>query len=185
MSLSNKSLNQDQFDRLLHWLSEDREAAGLAYEKIRRRLTTIFIARGCREPEELTDETIDRVSRRVADICETYQGEKVLYFLGVANNVHHEYLRRPSTAELVVANAGEDQEQVFNCLEQCISKLTERSQHLIREYYRGEKQEKIKLRKALATRMGINLNALRARTLRIREELQTCIESCLTTGPVQ
>src|SRR5207253_6496842 len=88
-------LRQEDFDRLLSWLDSDADLAGLIYEKIRRRLITILASRHCSIPEELADETIDRVARRVADIRETYVGEKALYFLGVMNNVHHEYFKRP------------------------------------------------------------------------------------------
>ena len=176
------SLRQEDFDRLLAWLDDDRELAGTEYEKIRRRLTTIFASRGCRVPEELADETMDRVSRRVADIRETYSGNKVLYFLGVANNVHHEFLKRPAlSSPMPLVTERDDQERTHACLERCINKLTERSQHLIRNYYAEDKQKKIVLRRVLAEQMGINLNALRARALRIREELQVCIERCLTS----
>ncbi len=176
------SLRQADFDRLLAWLDEDRERAGEEYEKVRRRLTMIFSARGCLIPEELADETIDRVSRRVADIQATYQGNKALYFLGVASNVHHEYLKRPSLTTPPPTGAGTDEEQTYDCLEQCIEKLTEMSQHLIRQYYTEDKRAKIGLRKALAQQLGITQNALRARTLRIREGLQLCIERCLSSG---
>ena len=176
------SLRLDDFNRLLAWLDDDRERAGEEYEKLRRRLTTIFAARGCRIPEELADETIDRVSRRVSDIQETYQGNKSLYFLGVASNVHHEYLKRPPVPMPVVTIADGHQEQTHTCLDQCIEKLTERSQHLIRQYYAEDKSAKIGLRKALAHQLGISQNALRARALRIRELLQSCIERCLSSG---
>ena len=176
------SLQQEDFDRLLAWLDDDRELAGTEYEKIRRRLTTIFASRGCRVPEELADETMDRVSRRVVDIRDTYSGNKVLYFLGVANNVHHEFLKRPALRGSMPMEAErDDQERTHACLERCINELTERSQHLIREYYAEDKQKKIALRRVLAEQLGINLNALRARALRIREELQVCIERCLTS----
>lgn len=174
-----ESLSQVDFERLLAWLDDDRERAGLEYEKLRRRLTTIFASRGCRFPEELADETIDRVSRRVADIQESYQGNKALYFLGVANNVHHEYLKRPTLTAQIMITSDSDQEQTYDCLEQCLSKLTDRSQHLIRQYYAADKSAKISLRKALAEQLGITNNALRARALRVREGLQTCIERCL------
>lgn len=175
-------LRQDDFDRLMGWLDDDRERAGGEYEKIRRRLTTIFAARGCRIPEELADETIDRVSRRVADIQQNYQGNKSLYVLGVARNVHHEYLKRPPTPIPVMEIADSEQELTHDCLEQCLEKLTERSQYLIRQYYAEDKSAKIGLRKALAQQLGLTQNALRARALRIREGLQFCIERCLTSG---
>src|SRR5712691_11443561 len=89
-------LRQEDFDRLLRWLDTDAERAGLIYEKIRWRLIAILASRACAFPEELADETIDRVARRVADIEATYVGDKAIYFLGVMNNVHHEYLKRPT-----------------------------------------------------------------------------------------
>ena len=90
-------LKQEEFDRLLTWLDHDAERAGLTYEKIRWRLVAILASRGCVCPEELADETIDRVARRVVDIQDSYVGDKAIYFLGVMNNVHHEYLKRPMT----------------------------------------------------------------------------------------
>ncbi|HKP37054.1 MAG TPA: hypothetical protein VJT71_09355, partial [Pyrinomonadaceae bacterium] len=59
-------LAQEDFDRLLAWLDADRERAGVIYEKIRWRLITIFAARNCVTPEDLADETLDRVARKVA-----------------------------------------------------------------------------------------------------------------------
>lgn len=174
------SLQQEDFERLLVWLDEDRERAGMAYERVRWRLTAIFASRGCRVPEELADETIDRVSRRVADIRETYVGDRILYFLGVANNIHHEYLRRPALSGSPPANdVREGEEQTHQCLEMCINNLTEKSQHLIRKYYAEDKQAKIDLRRRLADELGLSTNTLRVRALRIREELQSCIQKCL------
>ena len=60
-------LKQEEFDRLLCWLDPDPERAGLTYEKIRWRLVAILASRGCTSPEELADETIDRVARRVVE----------------------------------------------------------------------------------------------------------------------
>jgi RNA polymerase sigma factor (sigma-70 family) len=175
-------LKQEDFDRLLLWLDEDRERAGLMYEKIRRRLITIFASRECPVPEDLADETLDRVSRRVADIQETYAGDKMLYFYGVANNVHHEYLKRPVIAEPTQLNeSDEDKEQTHHCLESCMSKLSDDSRKLILSYYAEDKKAKIDLRKQIADELGINISTLRLRALRIREKLQSCIEKCLGT----
>lgn len=175
-------LGQEDLDRLLAWLDQDRERAGLLYEKIRWRLITIFAARSCPLPEELADETIDRVARRVADIQETYVGDKALYFLGVANNVHHEYLKRPLLApESLPIGEAEDKEQAHLCLDSCLGKLPEDSRQLIQRYYAEDKQAKIDLRKQMADELGVNLSTLRLRALRIREKLQVCIERCLET----
>src|SRR5256714_14922949 len=117
-----KELGQQDFERLLSWLDADRERAGFLYEQIRWRLVTILAARGCTLAEELADETIDRVARRVTDIQHTYVGDKALYFFGVMNNVHHEYLRRPPPPRLI--HAEEDVEaraEIHLCLDNCLA----------------------------------------------------------------
>jgi DNA-directed RNA polymerase specialized sigma24 family protein len=175
-----RELGQQDFDRLLNWLDADRERAGFLYEQIRWRLVTILAARGCTLAEELADETIDRVARRVTDIHETYRGDKALYFLGVMNNVHHEYLRRPPPPRLTqTAEDVETREEIHSCLDNCLAQLAPYSRQLIERYYAANKQAKIDLRKVIARELGIKASSLRLRALRIREKLQTCIEQCL------
>jgi DNA-directed RNA polymerase specialized sigma24 family protein len=174
------TLQQEEFDRLLRWLDPDAARAGLDYEEIRWRLIAILTSRGCRAPEELADETIDRVARRVADIKDTYVGDKSLYFLGVMNNVHHEYLKRPSMPRLPDRDDdGDAKEQTHACLEKCLDHLAPNSRKLIERYYAADKRAKIDLRKRIAAEFGIGINTLRLRALRIREKLQTCIEQCV------
>lgn len=175
-----RELGQQDFDRLLNWLDADRERAGFLYEQIRWRLVTILAARGCTLAEELADETIDRVARRVTDIQQTYVGDKAIYFLGVMNNVHHEYLRRPPPPRLIQTTEDvEAREEIHFCLDNCLAQLAPYSRQLIERYYAANKQAKIDLRKMIAREMGIKASSLRLRALRIREKLQTCIERCL------
>src|SRR5689334_5821287 len=174
-----KVLQKTDFDRLLWWLDPNPECAGELYEKIRWRLITILASRGCRIPEELADETIDRVARRVPDIEATYAGEKSLYFLGVMNNVHHEYLKRPRLSELAPPENSAVNEQTYLCLDKCIAKLTPHAREIIEQYYAADKRAKINLRKRIAVALGISNSNLRLRALRIRAKLQTCIEQCV------
>ena len=178
-------LEQEQFDRLLAWLDQDRERAGLVYEKIRWRLIRIFAARDCPVPEELADETIDRVARRIPDIATDYAGDKALYFFGVANNVHHEYLKRPAIPEGREKlrddhpHGDPDKEQTHTCLERCLSRLSSEARDMILRYYSLEKQAKIGLRRQIADELGVSINTLRLRVLRMKEKLQPCVERCL------
>ena len=175
-----KELGRDDFDRLLLWLDPDRERAGQIYERIRWRLVTILASRGCALAEELADETIDRVARRVADIEQTYVGDKAIYFLGVMNNVHHEFLRRPATPRLLpIEDDAEQRELIHLCLDKCLDHLAPYSRQLIERYYAADKKAKIDLRKLIARELGLKPATLRIRALRIREKLQTCIEACL------
>jgi RNA polymerase sigma factor (sigma-70 family) len=178
-----KVLQKTDFDRLLLWLDADSERAGELYEKIRWRLIAILASRGCRVPEELADETIDRVARRVVDIEASYVGDKSLYFLGVMNNVHHEYLKRPRLSEQAPpADDSAVKEQTYLCLDKCIEKLTPHAREIIEQYYAADKRAKINLRKRIAAALGVSNSNLRLRALRIRAKLQVCIERCLETS---
>jgi DNA-directed RNA polymerase specialized sigma24 family protein len=178
-----RDLKQQDFDRLLNWLDADRDRAGLLYERIRWRLVTILASRGCLLAEELADETIDRVARRVADIEQIYVGDKAIYFLGVMNNVHHEYLRRPVAARSVDASDNaETREAIHSCLDNCLESLAPYSRQLIERYYAADKTAKIDLRKVMARELGIKPTTLRLRALRIREKLQACIERCMNVS---
>src|SRR5258708_40279956 len=118
-------LRQEEFDRLLTWLDPDLGRAGLTYERIRWRLVAILASRGCICPEELADETIDRVARRVIDIQNSYVGDKAIYFLGVMNNVHHEYLKQPPMPRPPEPDDDvEAKETTHLCLEKCLDKLS-------------------------------------------------------------
>jgi DNA-directed RNA polymerase specialized sigma24 family protein len=177
-----RTLEQADFDRLLGWLDPDMDVAGTRYEKIRWRLIAILASRGCQVPEELADETIDRVSRRVIDIRETYVGDPAIYFLGVMNNVHHEYLkRRPQPFSIEPQCDPDTKERVHLCLDRCLEKLSPHARQIIERYYAENKRAKITLRKRIANELGITASNLRLRALRIREKLQLCIDNCLET----
>jgi DNA-directed RNA polymerase specialized sigma24 family protein len=175
-----QNLSQENFDRLLRWLDDDPERAGSAYEKIRWRLIAILASRGCAIPDELADETIDRVARRIADIQQNYVGDKAIYFLGVMNNVHHEYLKRPMLVKPPEVFVDvEANERKHLCLERCLHQLSANSREVIQRYYAEDRQAKITLRKRIADELGVSMNTLRLRALRIREKLQACIQQCL------
>lgn len=178
--LQKKELTQEAFDRLLVWLNPDREQAGRKYEEIRLRLIKIFTCRGCVTPEDLADDTINRVARKVPEIAPSYVGDPALYFLGVAHNVCLEYFRkRPEPDPPPLPDNPERKEHLDDCLDRCMQRLTSKNRQLILEYYREEKPSKIDHRKELAQRLGIALNALRIQACRIRASLQECVFECL------
>jgi RNA polymerase sigma factor (sigma-70 family) len=179
----------EAFDQFLSWLDTDRERAGERYEQIRRALVVIFAARGCHIAEELADETINRVIRRVPELAPTYVGDPARYFCAVANNVHLEYRKtlnkQPVTLdslplmEPVAPPPDPQEERAHECLERCLQKLKPEQRELVLQYYQESKQAKIDHRKLLADRLGIAPNALRIRAHRIRYDLQKCLDNCL------
>jgi DNA-directed RNA polymerase specialized sigma24 family protein len=179
-------VTQQAFDNLLGWLDNDREQAGQKYEKIRLRLIKIFTCRGCAEAEDLADETINRVVSRVGEIGSTYQGDPALYFYGVAQKLHLEYLRRSHpkpVPPLVFVESAAEREAEFECLDRCVEKLSPENRDLVLRYYAEEKQVKVQDRKRLADELGIAVNALRIRAHRIRLLLQNCVKECLESLP--
>jgi len=173
-------LTKELFDALLAWLDPDREAAARKYEIIRTRLIKIFVCRGCLDPEDLADQTIDRVARRLDDIKEGFTGDPARYFYGVANKVHLEYLRRkPAPPPPPPANDPAEVEREYDCLDRCMQKLTPDNRELVLQYYQEDKQAKIDHRKELASQLGIALNALRIRACRIRASLLECVQKCV------
>jgi DNA-directed RNA polymerase specialized sigma24 family protein len=179
-------VNQEAFDQLLGWLNPEREQAAARYEEIRRRLIMIFTCRGCPEAEDLADETFDRVTRKVQEIAPTYIGDPALYFYGVAHNVHLEYVRKQfrSVPAPPPALVEDEVTPAYECLEECMRKLSAAERALVLQYYQEEKRAKIEQRKLLAERLGIALNALRIRAYRIRATLQKCVQACVAARAV-
>jgi RNA polymerase sigma factor (sigma-70 family) len=184
-------LNADSFNRLLEGLNPDnREQAGEEYEHLRRILVTFFDWRGCAFPEDLADETFNRVARRMEE------GEIVRnlpdYCYGVARRLALEILPKQSKQEdeppefEQLSAPQEDleerrsREQLYDCFEHCLKQLSPENQDLVIQYYQTEKRAKIDNRIALANQYGITLNVLRVRVHRLRATLEECINRCLS-----
>ena len=175
-------LTQNNFDCLLDWLDSNRTKAGEKYETIRHGLIEIFNYRGCVGSEELADETIDRVARKVKEIKDTYAGDPSRYFYGVGKKVHMEYLKKKRFVELpAVLEAPEpsDVESQYACLDRCMGKLTVHNRALILQYYSERKQAKIDSRRAILKVLDLKPSALRVRVFRIRQTLEKCVRHCL------
>jgi DNA-directed RNA polymerase specialized sigma24 family protein len=183
------TLTQDAFDKLLVAFGGDRESAGQKYLEIRNNLTRFFEWRGCSFPEDHADETINRIAKRVAE------GEEILnhsgYAMGVARMLLLEINKGRQREQTALAEIGgrpdvyvpeDDDESRLDCLRNCLQTLSPDNRELILEYYQGDKGEKIGNRKKLLERLGVPVNTLRMRALRLRERLQSCMEGCLN-GP--
>ena len=181
-------LTPEAFNKLLAHFSPNREEAGTQYELIRMKIVRYFEWRTCPLAEDLADETINRVARRIDE------GENIsnlsAYCLSVARLVFMESLREPERTavpldEMPQKSADppleDDQKEArLRCLDHCLDKLPIESRTLILGYYYEAKRAKIDRRRQLADGLGIPLNALRIRAHRIRILIEKCVRDCLT-----
>jgi DNA-directed RNA polymerase specialized sigma24 family protein len=163
-------LSREALDRLLQALEADRNLAGRRYELLRRRLIDLFSWYRCENPEELADETLNRLARR---LTEGEAIEKIeLYALGIARRLWMEVRRRQQQRVVALrelrAHKPEEEQEMLAAVEKCLAKLPESSRKLIVEYYSGK-------RTVLAADAGVSLNTLRNRALRIRQKLYECV----------
>jgi DNA-directed RNA polymerase specialized sigma24 family protein len=179
------SVTEESFDVLLRWLDDNRELAGQKYEKIRRSLIWVFMGRGCSEAEEMADETIERVTRRMPQLADGYVGEPILYFFGVADKIHNEWLRNQRKLKQLRFREIDNQDETnkieieYDCLENCLATLPADQHRLVVEYYREEKAAKIENRRLLAENSGLTANGLQIKMFRIRMRLKECVENCI------
>lgn len=172
-------ITQEAFDRLLAWLHSDHNLAGEKYEVIRCGLVQFFERRGCHEPADLADETIDRVIKKLPEIADQYAGEQAKYFYGVARHVYQEALRPKPIPSMFEPEDPIFQERKDQCRQKCLDKLPDEDRRLITDYYLKERRERIEYRRKLATQYGLTSNALTVRAYRIRSTLNRCLEDCL------
>ncbi len=182
-------LNADAFAKLLNFLGEDREQAGVRYEDLRRTLIRFFEWRGAPFPEEHADETFNRVARKIGE------GVKIksvgAYCYEVARLVcleafkGHDSKRAPldditqEPATSKITDGSLEKEMRLSCLDNCLEGLPEESRVLILQYYQDENRSLIDHRKALAQRVGLRRDALANRAQRIRDKLEQCVIACL------
>lgn len=190
-SVKPPGLTRESFDILLAQLDPDREKAGERYETIRGKLIRLFEWRGCAAPEDLADETINRVARRMAEGVELRSADPYGYFCAVAHLVFKEVLRRASrehraldtNAELLLPTAlpvvpdEEPGDRRLDCLRRCLAALQDEQRELVLKYFQGDGN--IRNRKALSQELGIPMNALRIRVHRVRRRLEDCLDDCL------
>jgi DNA-directed RNA polymerase specialized sigma24 family protein len=200
-SKRNWELTADAFRQLLEWLDEGTDSAGARYLEIRRRLVSFFDRKNCLATEDLADETLNRVARRLKEEGAITNTTPAHYLYIVARFVFLEYLRRSesdpmsldSGSQLAIPSvkfgpnldfqvSREDRDKLLDCLELCLDRLEPENRELILRYYLGEQRSKIENRRALAERLGLTMNALSIRACRVRSRLQGCVSKCSDRG---
>jgi DNA-directed RNA polymerase specialized sigma24 family protein len=191
------TLNPEAFRRFLSWLDGGVDSNGERYLEMRRRLSRYFDRRNCSTPDDLADETLNRVARKLEEKGEIVGASPAHYCYIVAKFVFLEFGRRSErnqtslddtegSGRVITSLAAPSRsdpdavakEKLFDCLERCLGKLQPEDREMILDYYRGEQGAKIERRSELAARIGITMNALSIRACRIRSKLEICVSTC-------
>jgi DNA-directed RNA polymerase specialized sigma24 family protein len=163
-------LGAEAFEHLLAALHSDREIAGEKYESLRERLIDLFTWEKSAFPEDLADETLNRLARKISEgiVIEGFDR----YAYGIARMILREAGREQQTRDTALRQMERQNREAATSgralIEDCLAELPENSRDLIERYYAED-------RAALAREYGLSLNALRNRALRIRDKLLECI----------
>lgn len=156
--------------------------SGEEYEEIRRRLIAFFRWEQFEDPDALADEALDRLARKLnegaaIDSLRSYAG-------GIARLLAKEQrglLKRERAGALEFRRTLPDsseqhsQELASTDLENCLSSLNSEQRSLLLRYYGGAPKTRIPDRKTMAEELGLEVNALRNRLLRLRKTLLECM----------
>ncbi len=187
--MANTPLIPENFEKLLSYLNPDRELAGQEFELLWLKMREYFRARWCVCAEDLADEAMNRLARKMVE------GEDVRdvlrYSYGLARLIWLEYLRRPDINHVpldelpILSTLPTDpliKKQEDRCYLHCLQQLPEEERALVIEYWDHDGQSHHKARKELADRLGISMVALRIRITRIKRKLESCLSKCLEQG---
>jgi hypothetical protein len=191
------NLSTERFLGLLSWLDSDRSKAAEKYVLLRHKLVRAFERLPCGDPDDLADQAIDRIAKRL-------EGETIhnlnSFAYAVAMKISLE--TRRTSARFVSIDADVDSEErlvgerdpenriidsmrnakTAHCLGACLQRLASGDHKLLLEYYKGEKQARILHRQELAQKRATTVARLRSEVNLLREKLRNCVTRCLRSN---
>jgi len=181
-------LTAEAFSQLLSTLGASDDQAGERYEDLRRTLIRFFEWRSGPFPEELADETLTRVARKLTEGIKirnigSYCYEVARFVLLEAQKgkdskrvpLDSEQFRSPNNT----TEEADEKQLRLGCLDDCLKLLPQESRELILSYYNYDRSGQIDRRKTLAEKLGVKREALANRAQRLRDKLQHCVTACV------
>lgn len=194
--LDERGASPEQLNLLLERLDPNRDRAGEIYEALRRKLMKYFVWNNCYPSDDLADETLDRVAKKLKEVEDVGQ-----FAFGVARMIRLEAYDRmkrmqqppedscsdndPSPVEEFSETAMVnkiDMEKRRACLAKCFSRLSVEERGWVQEYYGAEERSEADHRQKMAEKLGLSAGALRTRMNRLRDRLEECIKVCIGMG---
>lgn len=174
---------------LLSRLGEQGKSSGAAYERLRRSLILMLRRHVPVEAEDLADVALERLARRI------HEGAPIdnpqLYALGIARKLVMEAQASAQKAQRIVEDptlfpreVGRHEEDaegspMLAAVSACLAALDESGRQLLLSYYGADGSLRIRTRQDIAQKLGISVNALRNRALRLRQALEECARNRL------
>ena len=182
----NWSLTTESFELLLKQLDADREEAARKYVALYFKLNRFFEWRGCSNPDWLADETMTRIARRIEQgiTITNFQG----FMFGVARKIAIESLKEREKEQKMLTSLSpqvEDHDdriyvdELMARLDAGLLKLPPNGRRLLIAYHAAGDDKNMKIRRELAQREGISVNALRVRVHRLKMTLEAYIKTDL------
>ena len=178
------------YDILLRRLDADQQRAAEQYNILRRKLVLYFLHHRSPFPEDLADEALDRVARRLDEGEDSGIANLAEYCFGVAKNIRREQTRglerqreeMPPDSRLVSSFDIErtlleqdEKHRLQKRLRNCLLRLSDHERELIENYYDDEDRAQTAQREKLARRLKLTLGSLRSAAHRIRQKLEQCV----------
>jgi hypothetical protein len=177
------ALSAASLEAVLRLLDGDCERSGARYEAIRRKLVRFFECRGCCHADELADETMDRVGRRLAEGEHVRHADAGAYFHGVARNVLRELAAAPGAPAPARPAAVEGRRSARRAPVPVPRRLPGRCRRRSASSSSGTTSLASGSISGAAgpgqRALGIGMNALRIRAHRIRARLEACVRARL------
>ena len=169
-------------DALIEWLDAGVASDGRSYTEMHARLISYFARKGCTAPQDLADDTLTRVARRLqqeggitgvapAQYCYITARFVLLEHLRSAEHKHTEL--RDVRDRATPTDAG--RERLLTSLDDCLARLQADDRELLLAYYSGDGPARIAVRRELAATYHLSPNALMLRASRLRDRLRTCL----------
>ncbi len=182
-------LEARRLQALLERLRADSASGGFGYEQLRRRLILFFRQREPVDAETLADEALDRLARRLDEGVPinnpapyAFGIAKLMLFEANARRLRQEVrVDEPETKPAMIEDDAIDPALV-RALRICLRSIGRRGSELMLAYYRDDDARRIRTRRNMAEKLGISVNTLRNRALRLRAALETCVRARMTSG---
>jgi RNA polymerase sigma factor (sigma-70 family) len=169
---------------LLAALGETPEESGIEYERLRSKLILFFSRRMLQFPEDLADEALDRLARRIVE--GTIIDSIPAFALGIGRHLALEQMKNRAETmgddfwdNVPAPSATQSSEEEIARMERCLKTLRPDEAKLLRGYYLATEDTPMKTRGKLAKRLGISANTLRQRVFLARQRLRDCMTSAV------